>query len=64
VVRTNVLGVMYGSRVAMRGMLEQGRGEIYNMEGLGSDGGFVLPGAILYGATKSAVTYFTRGLVK
>ena len=59
----NVLGVMHGSRVAMRGMLGQGHGQIYNMEGLGSDG-WVMPGAILYGATKSALTYFTKGLVK
>src|SRR3712207_4835966 len=55
---------MHGSRVAMRGMVEQGRGSIYNMEGFGSDGGFVLPGTIVYGATKAAVTYFTKGLVK
>ena len=64
VVRTNLLGVMHGSHVAMRGMLGQGHGWIYNMEGLGSDGGIVVPGAIVYGATKSAVTYFTRGLIK
>lgn len=64
VVRTNLLGVMNGSKVAMRGMLGQGHGHVYNMEGLGSEGGFVLPGAIVYGATKSGVTYFTRGLVK
>ena len=63
VVRTNVLGVMHGSKVAMRGMLEQGHGQIYNMEGLGSDG-MVRPGAVVYGATKSAVTHLTRGLVK
>lgn len=62
-VHTNLLGVMYGSKVAMRGMLEQGHGQIYNMEGLGSNG-MVLPGAVLYGTTKSAVTYLTRGLVK
>lgn len=63
VVRTNVLGVMHGSAVAMRGMIEQGHGQIYNTEGLGSDGA-VLRGSALYGSTKSAVTYFTRGLVK
>lgn len=63
VVRTNVLGVMHGSKVTMRGMLEQGHGQIYNMEGLGGDG-MVCPGAVVYGATKSAVTYLTRGLVK
>jgi NADP-dependent 3-hydroxy acid dehydrogenase YdfG len=64
VIRTNLLGVMHGSKVAMRGMLEQGHGQILNMEGLGSDGRFVRPGALVYGATKSAVTYFTKGLVK
>lgn len=63
VVHANVLGVMHGSKVAMLGMLRQGAGQIYNMEGLGSDG-TVLRGSALYGATKSAVTYFTRGLVK
>lgn len=63
VVRTNVLGVMHGSKVAMQGMLKQGYGQIYNMEGLGSDG-MILPGAAPYGATKSAVTYFTKGFVK
>jgi len=63
VVRANVLGAAHGSKVAMRGMLGQGHGQIYNMEGLGSDG-WVLPGVILYGATKSALTYLTKGLVK
>ena len=63
VVRTNVLGLMYGSRIAMRGMLEQGGGQIYNMEGLGSSGP-ALPGTALYGATKSAVTYCTGVLIK
>jgi NAD(P)-dependent dehydrogenase (short-subunit alcohol dehydrogenase family) len=63
VVRTNLLGVMYGSKVAIAGMLQQGFGQLYNMEGLGSAGP-ISPGLILYGATKSALTYFTKGLVK
>jgi NAD(P)-dependent dehydrogenase (short-subunit alcohol dehydrogenase family) len=64
VVSANVLGVMHGSKVAMQGMLRQGRGQIYNMEGLGSDGGVYMAGVALYGSTKSALTYFTKALVK
>ncbi|MGC9523559.1 MAG: SDR family NAD(P)-dependent oxidoreductase [Anaerolineae bacterium] len=62
VVQTNVLGTLYGARVALQGMLAQGFGALYNMEGLGSDGRRVR-GLSLYGATKRAVRYFTEGLV-
>lgn len=63
VVRTNVLGVMYGSKVAIAGMNEQADGgTVFNMEGLGSDGRSV-PGLLLYGSTKYALRYLTRGLV-
>ncbi len=63
VVRTNVLGVIYGSQVAARGMIEQGYGSIYNMEGMGSDGRSHV-GLTFYGTTKYAVCYFTRCLAK
>lgn len=33
IVDTNLLGVIYGSQVAVRGMMLQGHGSIYNMEG-------------------------------
>ena len=62
-IHSNVIGVMNGSRVAMLGMLAQGGGAIYNMEGLGSRGPDV-PGTALYAASKAAVTRFTRILVK
>lgn len=62
-VRANVLGVMHGSKVAMQEMLKQGHGQIYNMEGLGSDGA-VFSGLVLYDATKSALTFCTKGLIK
>ncbi len=62
VVATNLIGVMNGSRVALAGMLAQGRGAIYNMEGFGSDGARQR-GMALYGSTKRAVRYFTRSLV-
>jgi NAD(P)-dependent dehydrogenase (short-subunit alcohol dehydrogenase family) len=61
VVETNLLGTIYGSRVAVRGMRERGSGAIYNLEGLGSDGR-KMQGLHLYGATKYAVAYLTDAL--
>lgn len=63
VVATNVVGLMNGCKVALTGMLRQGHGKIFNMEGFGSDG-MVQPGMAIYGATKSAVRYFTKSLVR
>ena len=63
VVATNLLGTMFGSRVAMRGMLAQGSGSLYNMEGFGSDGR-KMNGLTLYGTTKRAVRYFSRSLTQ
>jgi NAD(P)-dependent dehydrogenase (short-subunit alcohol dehydrogenase family) len=60
-ITTNILGAMYGSQVAMRGMLSQGYGAIYNMEGMGSDGR-KHDGLALYGMSKYAVHYFTESL--
>ena len=63
VVSTNLTGMMYGCRVALRGMIEQGGGEIYNMEGFGSDGRF-MKGLLVYGTTKRATRYLTDGLAQ
>ncbi|MGB2896673.1 MAG: SDR family oxidoreductase [Anaerolineales bacterium] len=63
VVDTNILGLIFGSQIAVRGMLDQGYGSIYNMEGMGSDGR-MHEGLIPYGMTKYGVSYFTKGLVK
>lgn len=63
VVDTNISGVIFGSQIAVRGMLDQGYGSIYNMEGMGGDGR-MHEGLIPYGMTKYGVNYFTRGLVK
>jgi NAD(P)-dependent dehydrogenase (short-subunit alcohol dehydrogenase family) len=62
VVATNIIGTMYGARVALKGMLEQGFGGLYNLEGLGSDGRRV-EGLTLYGSTKHALKYLTDALV-
>ena len=60
---TNLLGMIYGSQVAARGMLAQGVGAIYSMEGLGSND-MIQVKTILYGTTKRALTYFMKGLAK
>ena len=62
-IETNIIGSIYGAQVAMTGMLEQGSGSIYNMEGLGSDGRKV-EGLTAYGTTKAAITYLTDALVQ
>ena len=60
-IRTNILGTVFGAQVAIRGMLAQGFGGIYNMEGMGSDGR-KHAGLTLYGTSKYAVHYFTESL--
>ncbi len=62
-VNINLIGLMYGCRVAINGMLAQGHGFIYNMYGFGSTG-MLRPGMSIYGSTKRAVNYFTEALVK
>lgn len=63
VIMTNITGMVYGSQVAAVGMLKQGHGAIYSMEGLGSDNMIQLK-TILYGTTKHALRYFMKGLAK
>lgn len=63
VIDTNIRGMIYGSQVATRKMLSQGNGQVWNMEGLGSND-MIQVKTILYGTTKSALTYFTKGLAK
>lgn len=56
-------GAIYGSKVAFAGMKEQGYGQIYNVEGYGSNDA-MMTGLTMYGTAKRAVTYFTRSLAK
>ena len=60
-VQTNIIGAMYGARVALAGFQNQGWGAFYNMEGLGSDGRRV-EGLTLYGTSKRALNYLTNSL--
>ncbi len=62
-VRTNLIGVMNGCRVAMRGMLRQGYGAIYNMTGFGRTNLF-RPGMAIYGTSKRGVDYFSKALAR
>jgi len=69
VIETNLLGAIVGSRVALRGFLAQGAnesgsaGSLWNMEGFGSNG-MTSPGIAPYGASKRAVTYLSKALLK
>jgi len=63
VVDTNIIGVINGSRVAYHQMSKQGYGQIFNMEGFGSDG-MVMSKMGLYGLSKRAVRYYSRSLAK
>lgn len=63
VISTNLLGLAYCSQVAVKGMLAQGHGHLYNMEGHGSSGQ-ILQGMTGYGTSKSGVRYLTKALVQ
>jgi 3-hydroxy acid dehydrogenase/malonic semialdehyde reductase len=59
-VDTNVKGLMYCSRAALRGMVERNRGHIVN---IGSVAGmYPYPGGNVYGATKAFVHQFSLNL--
>lgn len=63
VVDIDLKGLIYGSQVAVRGMLAQGFGHLYNMEGFGSNNR-IREGLSVYGSTKAALSFFTRSLTK
>ena len=63
IVDTNLTGMLLACKVSMAGMKEQGGGQIWNMEGFGSNG-MAQPGLAAYGATKRAVNYLNRALRK
>ena len=59
IIKTNMIGMIYGSQIAAREMIRQGHGAIYSMEGLGSNN-MIQKKTILYGTTKHALTYFMK----
>jgi NADP-dependent 3-hydroxy acid dehydrogenase YdfG len=60
VIEVNVLGVMFGTRAFLPGMLSRGRGHIVNVASLA--GLFTVPGASVYSASKHAVVAFSESL--
>ena len=63
VVSTNLTGVIFGTQVALQGMLAQGSGQVYNSEGFGSDD-MLVNGLSVYGATKRGVRYFSEAMAQ
>ena len=59
-VRTNFLGVVYGCRAFLPGMVERGNGHVVNVASLA--GRFAVPGSAVYSATKHAVVAFSEAL--
>jgi short-subunit dehydrogenase len=60
VIRVNVLGVIFGTRAFLPGMMQRGRGHVVNMASLA--GRFATPGAAVYAASKHAVVAFSESL--
>lgn len=63
IISVNLLGVMYASHIVVGAMLKQGGGQLFNMEGFGSEGRMSV-GITAYGTTKYGLRYFTRSLQK
>jgi NAD(P)-dependent dehydrogenase (short-subunit alcohol dehydrogenase family) len=63
-VRSNVIGSINASQVAIAGFKKQGSGRLYLTLGGGGASGRVVPGMSVYSTTKRAVKYFADTLVK
>lgn len=63
VLNVDLHGAIYGSQVAFKKMKEQGFGQIYNVEGYGSNDA-MMTGLNIYGTSKRAITHFTQALAK
>ena len=62
VVQTNILGVYYGSIVALRRFVDQGQGKLINMLGFGAKGAAPFQNA--YGSSKAWARRFTQSLAQ
>lgn len=63
IVATNLTGSILATRLVVAEMLKQGSGQVWNMEGFGSQGS-VQPGMAAYGSTKRAINYFNKSMKK
>jgi len=59
----NINGVVFGTQIAYNYMVKQRYGQIFNMEGFGSDGRFG-DNMTLYGTSKRAIRYYTKSFAK
>jgi NAD(P)-dependent dehydrogenase (short-subunit alcohol dehydrogenase family) len=65
VIETNILGELFGTKVAIQGFLDQGYGSVYNVEGLGANGKTNnAKGLSVYGMSKAGLHYFNQCLFK
>jgi len=58
VIETNMLGEIFGAKVALTGFLNQDYGAVYNLEGMGAQRRRGVKGLSIYGATKAGLRYF------
>ena len=63
VIETNVLGTLYGCKIAIKTMMEQKQGKIFNLAGMGSNG-MASPNLAAYGASKGSIPQLTKTLTK
>lgn len=63
IVTTNLTGMLLANKIVLKGMVKQNHGQIWNMEGFGSDG-MTQIGMTAYGSTKCAVNYLNKSLKK
>lgn len=56
-------GTIIGTQIALNQMIKQGYGQIYGIEGYGSNDA-MMTGLSIYGTTKRALTYFLESLAK
>ncbi len=63
IVNTNLTGALLANRLVIAAMQQQGGGQVWNMEGFGSNGQ-TQAGMTAYGATKRAINYMIKALQK
>ncbi len=61
IIDIDLKGTIICSNLIMKEMIKQGHGQIYNVEGHGSNDNKIL-GLSIYGTAKRAITYFTEAL--
>lgn len=62
-IKTNVIGTLYGCREAMKVMMKQKEGKIFNLAGMGSNG-MASPNLVAYGTSKSPMPQMLKSLKK